>query len=384
MTPEERLAAMNVHRLPRADLTDAPAKGNGKEQKPPRFPLVKVDDVSATTTSLYLVKNLIPRSGLVVVWGAPKCGKSFWTFDLLMHAALGSPYRGLRAKAGSIIYCALEGAEGFKRRIAARQKHTQSKGAQFHLMFTPIDMIRDYKALIASIRAQLAQGVRPAAVAIDTLNRSFVGSENKPEDMAAYVRAADEIRIAFDCVVIIVHHCGHNGDRPRGHSSLLGAADVLIAVKRDEADNIVAMVERAKDGPTGLVIISRLVIVDLGEDEDGDAITSCIVEPVGEPGATKAGAKPKSLTKTAKNALRALHMAIGELGEVQTSSHIPADVRAVTVEQWRSFAYKIGISTSDKPHSKGVAFNRGSEALLDANKIGIWEPYVWPAFQVET
>ena len=59
------------------------------------------------------------------------------------------------------------------------------------------------------------------------------------------------IRDAFGCVVVIVHHCGHNADRPRGHSSLLGAADVLIAVKRDAADNIVAMVEASKDGTLG-------------------------------------------------------------------------------------------------------------------------------------
>jgi hypothetical protein len=58
-------------------------------------------------------------------------------------------------------------------------------------------------------------------------------------------------------------------------------------------------------------------------------------------------------------------------------------VKAVTVEQWRSFAYKIGICTSEKPHSKGTAFNRGSEALLDANKIEIWDPYVWPILQTE-
>jgi RecA-family ATPase len=35
---------------------------------------------------------------------------------------------------------------------------------------------------------------------------SLVGSESKDVDMAAYVRAADAIRDAFDCVVIIIHH----------------------------------------------------------------------------------------------------------------------------------------------------------------------------------
>ena len=226
--------------------------------------------------------------------------------------------------------------------------------------------------------------MRPAAVAIDTLNRSLVGSESKDEDMGAYVRAADAVYEAFGCVVPVVHHCGHNEDRLRGHSSLLGAADVEISVKRDASDNIVATVDRSKDGVTGLEIVSRLVVVELGQDDDGDQMTSCVVEPVGEPAATKAGAKPKALSKTAKNVLRALHMAIGELGEVPpTSSHIPFGVKVVKIEQWREFAYRTGICTSDKTHSKGAAFNRGSEALLDAKKIGIWEPYVWPVFTAE-
>ena len=75
------------------------------------LPLVAFDDVLMSTTGFYLVKNLIPRAGLVIVWGAPKCGKSFWTFDMLMHVAFGWEYRGLRVKGGPVVYCALEGAE---------------------------------------------------------------------------------------------------------------------------------------------------------------------------------------------------------------------------------------------------------------------------------
>ena len=39
------------------------------------------------------------------------------------------------------------------------------------------------------------------------------------EDMAAYIQAADRLREKFACTVIIIHHCGINGDRPRGHTS---------------------------------------------------------------------------------------------------------------------------------------------------------------------
>lgn len=111
-----------------------------------------------STTSFYLVKELVPREGLVVVWGPPKCGKSFWLFDLLLHASLSLEYRGLRVKQGHVVYCVLEGRKGFTRRIAAfRKTHPESKDAPFHLMFASLDLIRDHKALIASIRAQLPE-----------------------------------------------------------------------------------------------------------------------------------------------------------------------------------------------------------------------------------
>jgi len=33
------------------------------------------------------------------------------------------------------------------------------------------------------------------------------------------------IRNAFGCAVIVVHHCGIDATRPRGHTSLAGAVD---------------------------------------------------------------------------------------------------------------------------------------------------------------
>jgi hypothetical protein len=55
--------------------------------------LVAFDDITLGTGRRYLVKGLIPREGLTVIWGAPKSGKSFWTFDMVMHVALDWEYR---------------------------------------------------------------------------------------------------------------------------------------------------------------------------------------------------------------------------------------------------------------------------------------------------
>jgi hypothetical protein len=203
-------------------------------------------------------------------------------FDLMMHVALGWKFRDRKVRQGAVVYCALEGCAAFKNRVEAfRQAKLPDNASEipFHLMASPISLVADHTALIASIRAALVESC-PAAVVIDTLNRSLAGSESDDRDMAAYVKAADAIRDAFNCVVIIVHHCGHEGTRPRGHSSLMGALDVQVAVKRDAADNIIATIELMKDGTQGDEFASRLEVIELGLDDDGDKITSCVIEPV--------------------------------------------------------------------------------------------------------
>jgi hypothetical protein len=249
----------------------------------PRFRLYAFNDVKPDNAANYLIKGLFPRVGLAVIWGPPKCGKSFWAFDALMHVALGWNYRGHRVASGPVVYCALEGQQGFKRRIEAFRlvKLSEADGGSppFYLMPASLSLVADCKALIADIRRQLGDA-KPIAVCIDTLNRSLAGSENSDEDMSAYIRAADSIRDAFDCLAVIIHHCGHGAERPRGHSSLMGALDVQIGVKRDAADNIVAELELAKDGEVGLQFVSRLRVVEIGVDKDRDVITSCVVEEV--------------------------------------------------------------------------------------------------------
>src|SRR5271166_4227671 len=68
-------------------------KGNGPDTEPhasnrarePRFKLIPFSEIRMQTDQLYAIKGLIPATGLVVVWGPPKSGKSFWTFDAMMH-----------------------------------------------------------------------------------------------------------------------------------------------------------------------------------------------------------------------------------------------------------------------------------------------------------
>lgn len=102
-------------------LQSVKLRANGEDKaRSPRFHLVPFCGITFDAA----VKGLLCSTGLIVVWGPPKCGKSFFVFDLVMHVALGWPYRGRRVRQGNVVYCALEGCAAFKNRVEAfRQKH---------------------------------------------------------------------------------------------------------------------------------------------------------------------------------------------------------------------------------------------------------------------
>jgi hypothetical protein len=339
-----------------------------------RVRLIAFEDIKLGSERRDLVSGLIPRAGLVIVWGAPKSGKSFWIFDLAMHVALGWEYRGRRVEQGTVVYCAFEGQNGLKARVEAfRQTFLAEEPdtVPLYLQLVSLDLVAEASDLIGTIRLR---GVRPALVVLDTLNRSLVGSESNDRDMAAYVRASDAIKEAFGCAVAIIHHSGVDTTRPRGHTSLTGAADVQISIKRDGADNIIATVELAKDGPQGEVLLSRLEVVPVGEGQDGELITSCVVRAVeGEP-----VSRANRVTGAAAAALDALQKALAqEGGPAPTGPRFPHASRVVPLATWRDYCDRGTVVASDNPDSRRKAFARASQKLKDQRLIDLWDGYAW-------
>jgi len=147
-------------------------------------------------------------------------------------------------------------------------------------------------------------------------------------------------------------------------------------VRRDAGNNIVAELEFAKDGPSDATIVSRLEPIEIGTDDDGDPQTSCIVMPV-EGAMIETRGRPRKMPNGAKIALRALQDALVTGGEpAPTSNHIPDNVRVVSMELWREYAYKRGISGGED-RAKQTAFKRASEYLLSNSCVATWDDHVW-------
>jgi hypothetical protein len=72
-----------------------------------------------------------------------------------MHVAHGWPYQGRRVRQGPVVYCALEGAEGFRARIEAFRQRKMAEDATevpFYLVASPLALVADYSALMAAIK----------------------------------------------------------------------------------------------------------------------------------------------------------------------------------------------------------------------------------------
>jgi hypothetical protein len=227
----------------------------------------------------------------------------------MLHVALGWEYRERAVQQGTVIYCAFEGAHGYRKRCEAFRRHHCLTDEDPPLYVVPgrADLIKDHAALIREMRDQIAHDQEAGragsvrGVILDTLNKSLIGSESKDVDMANYIAAAEAIQAAFGCVVIIVHHHGIDESRPRGHTSLRGAVDTQIKVTRDDQNNIIVEIEDMRDGPEGAQIASRLVVVDVGIDTAGRPLTSAAIEPVDPTTRRSDGHKLPHLTKNQRS-----------------------------------------------------------------------------------
>lgn len=258
-------------------------KRRTRKEGTPQRTGVALANMSPRINCAYIVKGLIGPNTLVAVIGASGSGKTFFSTDLAMHIAASKPWRGKPVRGGLVIYAALEGAMSAENRFcAARDKGDFPAGVPLCMTPEPINLRKAEDVLeLATFAKRMAgeHGVDPAAIFIDTVNRAIAGGdENSSEDMGALVKGADTLRDATGAAVILVHHTGKDEGRgARGHSSLKAALDTEIEVSDGEQGHI-ATITKQRDLPIGDRLGFTLEVVELGVDEEGDPVTTCIVK----------------------------------------------------------------------------------------------------------
>jgi RecA/RadA recombinase len=244
----------------------------------------------------YLVKGLLQRQSYAELFGQPGEGKTFVAMDLAYHVAAGAPWMDRKIHAGVVLYLAYEGTGGMRKRaLALRQRYGDKDvplfidGASYNLREQT-----GRKALGETI-ALLPE--KPVLIVIDTFARALMGGdENSAQDVGAFNSAIAALIESTGACVLIVHHSGKNKSAgARGSSALLGAIDTELEVDMQQV-----IASKQRDVEMSEPIGFKLVPMVVGLDEDGDELTSCVVEPAA------AVAGPVHLAGNAKRGMEVL------------------------------------------------------------------------------
>ena len=249
-----------------------------KEEGEPLFEMFYEAAAKALTESANpLVKGLLDRGALSTWYGPPKTGKTFTLLWLACCVASGTAFAGHKTRRGAVLYIAMEGTGGILKRLEAlRLKYPELDLSAFAIMRRKADLVHrrsEGLKLIIEACAQLAEktGLPVELVVIDTVARAMGGdSDSDPGAMGTLIDSFDAIRAATGAHLAAIHHTSKaNPHAARGYGGLLGALDSEFEIQRGllKATNM----REAEDGIEWGIVLEPVV---LGEDEDGEPITS--------------------------------------------------------------------------------------------------------------
>ncbi|MBN2583967.1 MAG: AAA family ATPase [Planctomycetes bacterium] len=247
----------------------------------PRLRVVRADMIEMRPPD-WLLRGVLERDTLALLFGDPAGGKSFLGIDWACRVATGTPWRGHSVRAGPVVYVAGEGRQGFGRRVRAWQEFNGVSMDGVPLFIAPALALPDAAQLLELVQSVEAASLakEPVLVVIDTLARCFGGGdENSTQDMSRFVSACDAIRQRWGCTVLVVHHTGHaDKTRARGAIALKAALDAEYRLSNNGGLLLTATKMKEAEMPPPLAM--KLATVELPGlvDEYGNPVTSAAIE----------------------------------------------------------------------------------------------------------
>lgn len=342
----------------------------------PRYTMLSAVDVMSLPPLQWLVRGVLPATGLACIYGASGSGKSFLALDLCAAIAAGVAWFDCRVKAVPVIYVALEGEAGFSQRVNAWQlHHGQSMPPALHFIMQGFDL-RHAGDVAAIAAAVTAAGCAGGVLVIDTLNRAAGGAdENSSRDMGELIDACKRLQSELSGLVILVHHSGKDASKGlRGHSSLYAALDAAIEVTRN-GERREWTVEKAKDGRDGERRAFKLRVVEIDMDDDGEPLTSCAVVPDDEQAKIRRPLPPKSGNqRIAWDALGEVLRKAGDARPDGAPDSLPKGRPALAME---ATIASVADRLACEPKRKRERAQQALEALHAKRLIRIEAGFVW-------
>lgn len=353
-----------------------------------------------------LIKGVLTKGELSLLLGESQSGKSFLAIDIAMCVARGLEWFGRRARRGGVVYQAGESAVGVRRkRFPAYRKHhdVANEPLPVVLLQETLDLYSSDDPTDAFIDECLYWArtfdVPLELIVIDTFNKATPGAnENDGKDMGVVLARCDRIRQKTGAHVMLVHHLNAGGTKARGHTSLFANVENVILCRHvldhSDADGRKvreALISKQKDGEDGVSFRFVLPQVVIGQDEDGDKVTSCIVAP---PAGSQGEAAPKpgaiQLGGANQKLLRALYDVLDDplaREPAPGDAKLPNGARAANRKALTARFFQIekaddfdALTDDEKKRKEDAArqaLKRARDALYNKRIIGMNDDFVW-------
>lgn len=324
------------------------------ERKPRAILTTQDFTASGRATQGYVIKGFLGRRSYAELFGAPGEGKTFAALDMAYAVAQGREWMGRKVKSGLVLYIPFEGTGGLTKRVRALVQR-YGHAPKFRVIENPDYNLREMKGrqALGQDLAQLPE--KPILICIDTLAYALMGGdENSAQDVGAFNSAIAALIGSTGATVLLIHHSGKDrGKGSRGSSALLGAIDTEL-----EASGGAIHSRKQRDAELAAPVGFQLVPVVVDQDEDGEDVVSCVLEP------TARVAREQALPAQAAEALKAL-------------CDLSPNNAPVAEKDWQA-AFGRQAWPVDPPESKSqrVAFRRAVKVLgerVTSPRPGQWQ-----------
>ena len=267
-----------IARAAQAKRSSSTTSGKGSNGA---FRIYSISELMELPPQSWLVKGVIPKTGMGIVYGDSGSGKTFITIDLALSIARGLTWQSCRVKNSTgVLYVSAEGGGAMSARLQAYAKHhdTDLSALPFGVVTVGLNLRGgDAQKVIDGCNEMRNQGKPIGLVIFDTLNRTMGGGdENSSKDMGEYLDAVAMVAEKTGTFVLVVHHSGKDSKKgARGHSSLRAAVDTELEVKA-EGETQILKVTKSRDGLTGNEYAYKREIIVVGTDADLEDVTSCV------------------------------------------------------------------------------------------------------------
>ena len=211
-------------------------------------------DQDALPEPEWVIPGWFQERTTVMLYGPPASYKSFIALDLALafasgRSALGIDYPPTAPK--PVVYIAGEGVHAVAklRRPAWRAHNDVQTSLPFYVIGSSPRM-RQSETVQHVVDNIEAAGITPSLIIFDTMSRFLAGTnENDAEVASLAIEVFEQIKVRWDCIVLVLHHSGKDGEKSRGSSVFPGGFDTVIKCEKDEKNKeiVTLTMEKQKD-----------------------------------------------------------------------------------------------------------------------------------------